>query len=642
MLYSLDSNSNENQIDSGQQVAIYTFDDQVHLVANFSDDIEYLEEKIDSIYGSFSRGNSTNLYGAIEQGCNSGTAALAESNGGHAIVFTDGKHDSDNRQPADIASVTDNKDIYIITLGEQTSEDLAALSVTVNGIKLEQLDDLDSQIEQIQKMVVKQTLGLYRIYYATPKRSGWHELSIALKDNPACPVAASTCLAEYVDSFSADGFENVMPDVKLQVTGAKSVDEYLVAVTPPQAVQVKAKLRWVNVAADFEFSLVDQVGGVTLQTPQVGQAIIELAADFQSSRFQALEKNTGLKTYVEIHIDTDADGEPDNRDEDDDNDGILDVDDVFPRTLDDLDNDGVSNALDTDDDGDGIVDAEDAFPTVLNDDDNDGVTNNDDAFAYDSSEWLDTDNDGIGNHADTDDDNDGILDADDPFPLANIGEWVSIAAGSFIMGSHEGDFDEQLVHAVSVPAFNLMSHEVTWAMFQPCIDAGVCQDYDWLDRDEGWGKDQRPVINVSTQDVQTYIGWLNKLTGQQFRLPSEAEWEYAARAGSATKYSWGDVVEDNNANCYIDCEDEYEFTAPVKSFAPNAFGLYDMHGNVQEWVQDCWHWDYEGAPNDGSAWLANDAGDCSLRALRGELGTTDRTTCVRLIVRRITPTSVVP
>ena len=119
--------------------------------------------------------------------------------------------------------------------------------------------------------------------------------------------------------------------------------------------------------------------------------------------------------------------------------------------------------------------------------------------------------------------------------------------------------------------------------------------------------DRAPVVMVSWQDAQRFIGWLNKKEGTQaYRLPSEAEWEYAARAVTTTRYSWGDAISRNRANCY-DCGSRWDGKrpAPVGSFAANAFGLFDMHGNVSERVADCWHGSYKGAPTDGSAWTNN-------------------------------------
>jgi len=122
------------------------------------------------------------------------------------------------------------------------------------------------------------------------------------------------------------------------------------------------------------------------------------------------------------------------------------------------------------------------------------------------------------------------------------------------------------------------------------------------------------VIKVNWGDAVAYTHWLAKQTGQAYRLPSESEWEYAARSGSQTKYSWGNEMGGNNANCDTGCGDEFKTTAPVASFNPNAFGLYDVHGNVWEWVQDCWNKSYKGGPEGGSAW---ESGDCSRRVLRG-------------------------
>ena len=133
--------------------------------------------------------------------------------------------------------------------------------------------------------------------------------------------------------------------------------------------------------------------------------------------------------------------------------------------------------------------------------------------------------------------------------------------------------------------------------------------------DDGWGRGRRPVIMVSGEDAVAYTEWLSDQTGETYRLPSEAEWEYAARAGSGTAYSWGDEIGRNRANC-DGCGSQWddEKTAPVGSFSANRWGLHDVHGNVWEWVQDCWNGSYQGAPTDGSAWTS---GDCEDRVFRG-------------------------
>jgi formylglycine-generating enzyme required for sulfatase activity len=123
------------------------------------------------------------------------------------------------------------------------------------------------------------------------------------------------------------------------------------------------------------------------------------------------------------------------------------------------------------------------------------------------------------------------------------------------------------------------------------------------------------VINVSWEGAQEYVRWLSARTGDEYRLPSEAEWEYAARAGTTTRYSWGDDIGHDNANC-DGCGSLWddEQTAPVGSFSANALGLHDIHGNVSEWVEDCWSDSYDGAPSNGGARVS---GDCSLRVVRG-------------------------
>ncbi len=183
---------------------------------------------------------------------------------------------------------------------------------------------------------------------------------------------------------------------------------------------------------------------------------------------------------------------------------------------------------------------------------------------------------------------------------------VVVPSGRFTMGSprREGGHEdnEEPMRRVRIDyRFAVGVYEVTFDEWYACADAGGCGSY--IPDDEGWGRGNRPVINVSLNDAQSYLRWLSALTGKTYRLLSESEWEYVARAGTETAYSWGDSIGVNRANC-DGCGSQWddEQTAPVGSFVANAWGVYDMHGNVEEWVQGCWYENYKGAPTDGSAW----------------------------------------
>ena len=194
-------------------------------------------------------------------------------------------------------------------------------------------------------------------------------------------------------------------------------------------------------------------------------------------------------------------------------------------------------------------------------------------------------------------------------------EMVVVPAGSYRMGSASGESNERPVHEVTIEhPFAVGKYEVTFAQWGACARARACPRGEDIADDEGWGRRQRPVINVNWSDAQRYVRWLSGETKKSYRLLSESEWEYAARAGTRTAYSWGGGIGNGRANCK-GCGSRWDDqTAPVGSFAANAWGLHDMHGNVWEWVADCRNRSYAGAPRDGSAWLV---GDCSRRVLRG-------------------------
>ena len=204
---------------------------------------------------------------------------------------------------------------------------------------------------------------------------------------------------------------------------------------------------------------------------------------------------------------------------------------------------------------------------------------------------------------------------------AECPEMVVIPAGSYQMGSLLDDSwrydDEGPVHRVTISApFAVGKYEVTFSEWDACRgDGGCSRNPD----DEGWGRGDRPVVDVSWEDAQEYVRWLSAETGGEYRLLSESEWEYVARGGSSTSRYWGgsergQCLHANGADrsaerSYSDwtvasCDDGYVRTSPVGSFRANGFGLHDVSGNVLEWVEDCWHDSYVGAPSDGGAWTS--------------------------------------
>jgi formylglycine-generating enzyme required for sulfatase activity len=208
-------------------------------------------------------------------------------------------------------------------------------------------------------------------------------------------------------------------------------------------------------------------------------------------------------------------------------------------------------------------------------------------------------------------------------------ELVVLPAGSFVMGSPESEeghsADESPLHRVTIARrLAVGKYEVTVAEWSACIADGACPG----ERAVGTGGERQPAVGVSWDDAQAYVAWLSRRTGKWYRLPSEAEWEYAARAGTTTAFHTGPAIGPTQANVAakptgpagggfaggFGVRPVARRTVPVGSYPPNAFGLYDVHGNVWEWVEDCVNDGYAGAPADGGAWTT---GNCAKRVVRG-------------------------
>ncbi len=206
-------------------------------------------------------------------------------------------------------------------------------------------------------------------------------------------------------------------------------------------------------------------------------------------------------------------------------------------------------------------------------------------------------------------------------------EMVVVPAGQFIMGAADGESDsssdERPQHRVSFARpFSVGRFPVTFNEWDACVAARGCS---YRPSDKGWGRGTRPVIDILWDDAKEYVAWLSRITGRSYRLLSESEREYVTRAGTTTAYWWGDTFDPTRANCAPDNRELFSASTsdlrqpvaralPVHSFDPNPWGLYQVHGNVYDWVEDCWNDNYNGAPSDGAAWMS---GNCNGHILRG-------------------------
>ncbi|HXW49151.1 MAG TPA: formylglycine-generating enzyme family protein [Xanthobacteraceae bacterium] len=203
-------------------------------------------------------------------------------------------------------------------------------------------------------------------------------------------------------------------------------------------------------------------------------------------------------------------------------------------------------------------------------------------------------------------------------------EMVVVPAGAFAMGSPAKEDgrnpNEGPQHRVAFARpFAVGRFAVTFDEWDACVADGGCNNY--LPDDDGWGRGRRPAINVSWDDAKAYVAWLSRKSGRAYRLLSEAEREYVARAGTTTPFWWGASISTNEANydgTYTygnGPKGEYRRrTVEVDAFAPNPWGLYQVHGNVWEWTEDCWIDSYQGAPANGAAWIRD---PCGFRVVRG-------------------------
>lgn len=217
-----------------------------------------------------------------------------------------------------------------------------------------------------------------------------------------------------------------------------------------------------------------------------------------------------------------------------------------------------------------------------------------------------------------------LLRSDKTWPGRQVGEsftdcdecpnMVVISAGNYMMGSTKGKDNEKPPHNVMLNEFIVSETEVTFNQWNACVNDNGCTHNPV---DDELIRDNQAVMHINMNDIKQYLTWINEKSSRKYRLPSEAEWEYVARAGTTTAYSWGDEIGNNNASCQGCNTGVDNIINKVKMYPANAYGIYDMHGNVWEWTADCWHPNYYGAPSDNLPWEPN---GCTQFVVRGGSG----------------------
>ncbi|MDI9245376.1 VWA domain-containing protein [Marinobacter sp. CHS3-4] len=292
-----------------QEIAIFTFDSAVTQVQTFSSNNSVLNAAIDTIPESLlERGNSTNLYGAVVTAMDrvNNFFRLDNAQFGYGILISDGEDTSGLATEGQAQAAVAGKDLFAISIGELVDvRTLAALTGSSDRIaSAADTSELSAQLAQVQADALAQTQGLYRVYYATPKRSGTHTVSISLADDRGCLSSVEGCVDSISGTFDATGFTDIVPEVLLRVPEAAQPADLLQPVVADTVLTINARLRWINVTPNFEFQLVDVVGGTpTLTAIDADTQSLTIPADFNQATVEVLDTVTGLSASMTFEYD---------------------------------------------------------------------------------------------------------------------------------------------------------------------------------------------------------------------------------------------------------------------------------------------------------------------------------------------------